>query len=342
MVQQYLPGLILNAMLETVGEMGDPCQARPGLGDMTAYPPRAMAAVCILMEAEMKTYRKMVGYLRMHPDVVRRIGLPRVPSKSTIWRAYGMIPEPYLREVRLRIVRDIVAGSPAGDSTSHSCNRFVRRFGIRHGRTETKRGWIKLHSIIDISARTILDCHATDGYADGYAADITGMRPMVDRLGAPCGDGSFFCLDSAYLARLPYDAMASRGWMPRILPKSNTVCKNGGSQAWGDMTRTHRDDPGRFMSEYHQRSIIEAVFGAIKKMYGNHLRGRRFTRQKREVAIRVICYNIEVDICKGRGRTPPDRSTRAPTSAWALPMLSACCWCPVGVSPGGRWSARPV
>ena len=38
------------------------------------------------------------------------------------------------------------------------------------------------------------------------------------------------------------------------------------------MTRTHRDDLERFMSEYHRRSIIEAVFGAIKKMYGNHLR----------------------------------------------------------------------
>ena len=41
------------------------------------------------MEAEMKTYRKMVGYLRMHPGIVRRIGLSRVPSRSTIWRAYG-------------------------------------------------------------------------------------------------------------------------------------------------------------------------------------------------------------------------------------------------------------
>ena len=60
------------------------------------------------------------------------------------------------------------------------------------------------------------------------------------------------------------------------------------------MTRTHRDDLDRFMSEYHQRSIIEAVFGAIKKMYGNHLRGRKLARQKREAAIRVICYNIEV------------------------------------------------
>ena len=289
MVQQYLPGPILNTILEIVGEMCDPYQTKPGLGGMTAYPPRAMAAVCVLMEAEMKTYRKMVGYLRMHPDGVRRIGLSRVPSKSTIWRAYGMIPEPYLREVHLRIVRDIVAGSLAGDSTGYSGNRFVRWFSIRHGRTKTKRGWIKLHSITAISTKAILDYHTTDG----YAADITGMWSMMDRLSASNEDGNF-CLDSAYLARLLCDAIANRGWIPRILPKSNTVCKNGGSQAWGDMTRTHRDDLERFMSEYHQRSIIEAVFGAIKKMYGNHLRGRRFTRQKREVAIRVICYNIEV------------------------------------------------
>ena len=181
-----------------------------------------------------------------------------------------MIPEPYLREAHLRIVRDIVAGSLAGDSTGYSGNRFVRWFSIRHDRTETKRGWIKLHSIIDISTRAILDYHVTDG----YAADITSMWPMMDRLGEAHGDGNLFCLDSAYLARLLCDEIANRGWTPRILPKSNTTCNNGGSQAWGDMTRTHRDDLDRFISEYHQRSIIEAVFGAIKKMYGNHLPGQ--------------------------------------------------------------------
>lgn len=116
-VQQYLPGLAPNTIPETIKEMGDPCRAKPGLGGMTACPPKAMAAACILMEAEMKTYRKMVGYLRMHPDIVRRIGPSKIRPGSTVWRAYGMIPGLYLREVRLRIVRGIVAGSPAGDST---------------------------------------------------------------------------------------------------------------------------------------------------------------------------------------------------------------------------------
>ena len=59
------------------------------------------------------------------------------------------------------------------------------------------------------------------------------------------------------------------------------------------MTRTHKDELARFMDECYQRSIIEAVFGAIKKMYGNHLRSRRRARQNREVAICVICYSIK-------------------------------------------------
>ena len=178
MVQQYLPGLILNTILKTVREMDDPYQTKPGLGGMIAYPPKAMAVICILMEAEMKTYRKMVGYLKMHPDIVCRIGLSGVPSKNTIWRAYGRIPESYLREVHLRIVRDITTGSLAGDSTiCYSSNRFTRWFSIRHDRTKTKRGWIKLHSIIDTATRAILDYHVTDG----YAADICSRTNAGDQ-----------------------------------------------------------------------------------------------------------------------------------------------------------------
>ena len=43
MVQQYLPGLILNTILGIIRELGDPYDAKPGLGGMTAYPPSAMA-----------------------------------------------------------------------------------------------------------------------------------------------------------------------------------------------------------------------------------------------------------------------------------------------------------
>ena len=147
LVQQHLPGLILGTILRIVED----------LGGMTAYLPKSMAVVCILMEAGARTYRKMVGHHRINPSLVRRVELPRMPSKGTIWRAYGTIPEPYLREVHTRVVGDVVVtGSVAGDSTGYSSNRFVRWFSIRHDQVRLKRGWVKLHSIIDVSTKTVL------------------------------------------------------------------------------------------------------------------------------------------------------------------------------------------
>ena len=45
MVQQYLPGLILNTVLRIVQDLDDPYQGRLSLGSMKAYPPKAMATV---------------------------------------------------------------------------------------------------------------------------------------------------------------------------------------------------------------------------------------------------------------------------------------------------------
>ena len=99
LVQQYLPGLILNTILGIIRELGDPYVAKSGLGGMTAYPPSAMAAVCIMLEAEQTTYRKMVGMLRNSHIMAARMGLNKIPSKSTIARSYGLIPEWYLVQV---------------------------------------------------------------------------------------------------------------------------------------------------------------------------------------------------------------------------------------------------
>jgi len=50
---------------------------------MTAYSSKAMAVICIIMEAA-KTYRKMVGYLGAHHGTLNKIGLSKSPSKNTM------------------------------------------------------------------------------------------------------------------------------------------------------------------------------------------------------------------------------------------------------------------
>ena len=183
LVQQYLPGLILNTILGIICELGDPYDAKPGLGGMTAYPPSAMAAVCIMLEAGRTTYRKMVGIPRNNHAMATKMGLTKIPSKSTIARSYGLIPEWYLVHVHQTVIREVEAGSLAGASTGFSYLRFVRWFDIRADKFRTKKGWVKMHAIVDIRTRVIIDYLVTDS----VAADINGLYVMLRRLGLGMG-----------------------------------------------------------------------------------------------------------------------------------------------------------
>ena len=49
---------------------------------MAAYPPKAMAVVCILMEAEARTYRKTVGRLGTNRGLAMKIGCPGYPQRA--------------------------------------------------------------------------------------------------------------------------------------------------------------------------------------------------------------------------------------------------------------------
>ena len=60
------------------------------------------------------------------------------------------------------------------------------------------------------------------------------------------------------------------------------------------MVDLYMDDRETFDSEYHQRSVIESVFAALKKMYGDCTRCRRPDNRTRKISIRAICYNIDL------------------------------------------------
>ena len=87
------------------------------------------------------------------------------------------------------------------------------------------------------------------------------------------------------------DTISAMGMVPRIKPKSNTVRNAKGSQAWRGMGDLYMDDREAFDSEYHQRSIIESVFAALKKMYGT---AHGAAGRTGEISIRAICYNIKL------------------------------------------------
>ena len=110
---------------------------------------------------------------------------------------------------------------------------------------------------------------------------------------------SFFCFANFYHAYalhfLQFNNLGSEpeisamGMVPRIKPKSNTVRNAKGSQPWRGMVDLYMDYRETFDSEYHQRSVIESVFAALKKMYGDCTRCRRSDNRTREISIRATC-----------------------------------------------------
>ncbi len=145
LVQRYLPSLILATVVRIVNGMDEPYTLNPGVGGKNGYLPRTMAIVCIMLEAERRTYRKMAGYLHADREAARKMGLTgNIPSKSTICNSYSLIPESYLREVHARVIEGLQgSGSIAGDSTGYSVSRFEKWVDFRTDRIRNRHGWIK-------------------------------------------------------------------------------------------------------------------------------------------------------------------------------------------------------
>ena len=291
-VQKYLPSLILDTILKVIHELDEPYHNKPGIGGPCGYSPKTMAAICILKEAEKKTFRGISGHINSHKDLQAKLGLDTIPDKSTIHRAYSQIPESYLNEVHARIVKDVkIEHAAAGDSTGVSERRYEQWIDYRTDKIKSRKGWVKLHAIIDVKTRIILVYFITNS----HVADISALYTMLDGLGRYVDSKtSIFCLDSAYLARDMCDRLYEMGFTPYIKPKKNTTHNAKGSQSWRKMTDMYKDNPDKFNEDYHQRSIVESVFGAHKTMYGSYVRCKRPDNKRREIAMRIICHSIDM------------------------------------------------
>ncbi len=106
----------------------------------------------------------------------------------------------------------------------------------------TRKGWVKLHAIVDIRTRVIIDCMVTDS----AVADINGLYVML-------------CT-----AHVQHDICHGNG----IKPKSNTV-RNAKGQSWREMVSLYMDDRDKFDSQYHQRASSRQ---SLPPMYGDGTR----------------------------------------------------------------------
>ncbi len=103
-----------------------------------------------------------------------------------------------------------------------------------------------------------------------------------------------FCADPAYLSRNICNMVATLKRTPYVKPKKNTIRNSKDSQSWKKMVSLFKDNQDEFDRHYHRRSLVESIFAVLKIVFGNNLSSRNKLIQKKELALRVICYNIRV------------------------------------------------
>ena len=263
-----------------------PYELGVGFGGRRGYDPKKMFAIIVLKTLVGESCRGMVGYLNDHPDVCRMLAMPSIPSKNTIARAYKKISSRYVCIMTRLIAAEIEIGDTATDSTGKSKNMYEpwRTVNKADG---LRKGYLKLHAMIDTTTRLIIDLEVTKS----NVSDITIFRKFLERFDWAKCRGAFMCADAAYLARDVCTTIEKLGYMPLIMPKINSVARAKGHPAWHTMIKFYQKAYKEFIKQYGQRSIVESMFGAIKKVYGNGLRMKLEASQEIEILLEALCHN---------------------------------------------------
>ncbi len=244
--------------------------------------------IAILRIENRLSYRRMVTHLESNPDDLRRCGLSRTLSKSTLHNRMTMLwrmGKDFMDEVVLAMSEGERIADLHGDSTGFGLRKYKSWSHAKHGEV-TGHDFAKLHAIAAIGGK-ILSFEATPG----TSGDSPEFARMMSRI--PKGGYGIVALDSAYDSYKNCELIAKSGRGPVIKPAKGHE-KPRGFSARAKMLRWLRDRPDEFWQAYHKRSQAESLFSVMKERAGSVLRAKLDGTITVELFARVLCYNLTV------------------------------------------------
>lgn len=283
-VNRNLDRLFVNQLTKVVMKSPEPWKV-----DKRGNPhaPQIILMCLILKIFWCETYDGIESKLKAHQEWLCDLwGVKRLPTHSVIHKGMEKVPTKVLRRTIKRVIGRVSKKlSAAADSSGFSTRNSSVWFDIRIKRKNKRKDCVKLHIIIDVKRGYILDFHISD-----YKKNDC---PILNKLLRDINYLEKLLADSGYLSRKSCNLIAKRSGKAYILPKKNSIVKQKGSSEWKVMVKMYKEDKSGFLKEYHERSIIEAVFSSIKKRWGSKLRSIKKWLQRKELSIKVLCYNIK-------------------------------------------------
>lgn len=210
----------------------------------------------------------------------------RLPTHSVVNDSMNLVSLKLLRKIlKITVQRATKKLRVAPDSSGFSTRNSSVWFDIRIKRKNTRKECVKLHIIVDIDRGYVLDFHTSDSKQHD--------SPILKKLLRNIENLEKLVADAGYLSRENCIYVGEKGGKPYIWVKKSCTKKPKGAVEWKVMVNCFIKHRGGFKKAYHCRSFVEAVFSSIKRRWGSMLKSIKKWNQKRELTIKVICYNIK-------------------------------------------------
>lgn len=247
--------------------------------------------MCVVKAQFNKTYESTEAYGKTNEYLKQLIGEDellnnKLPTQSVIHRGMQKLSDKYIKELNKQLtVRFRRKGISVGfDSTGFKQKNSSLWYDIRIQKQTKKKDFVKLHIAGCVDTGIIHNYTITAGRAHD-SPQLKELIGVIDKIRKAVGDKAYPSRDNCTL-------IVKKGGKPYFMLKCNVTAKPKSSPAWKAMVRLYWKEPVSWLKEYHIRSFVEAMFSSIKKRFGNFLRSVRKGMQRKELALKVVCYNV--------------------------------------------------
>lgn len=212
--------------------------------------------------------------------------MARKPNYNTISRYMN---DPALTPLLRRLLQESatplrgIEQTFAADSTGFSTKTYVRYFDYKWGKDKKRARFVKAHAMCGTFTHVVSDLIVSE------KGDAAMYRPLLDATVARF-DVAEVSADKAYSSKRNLEATVAAGATPYIPFKAGTV--GGGDDLWSKLFHYFRFKRDDFLSHYHERSNVEAVFGMVKAKFGAALKSKKEVAQENELYCKFLCHNI--------------------------------------------------
>jgi len=228
------------------------------------------------------SYRDLEEWLLATDQVCRVLELKRVPDHTTLYRTYRKLRMKDLERMKRALLEqlDVEEEMIAADSTGYRLTQASAYYQSRAGRTY--REWIKGVYAVGTDSQLILAWRQGRGPGSD-APFLGGLRRDARRYGHYEG------------RRLHWTMLADGGFDGRGVQGGDLippVRRHGKLSAAERRARADLVSAARLDGIYGQRWKSETVHSVIKRKFGDSIRSRKRSHQRREPAVKGLVYDL--------------------------------------------------